>query len=287
MTTLWAGLTVGAVYALTALGYNIVFVTAGVFNFAQAQFVMIGTFVAYATTAQLHLPLWLGFLIGGAAGFLLGAIEERLTMRPIAGKGAHGELVTTVGVAIALDGIAEVIWGSQPLSITFFGSSRSITALGGRIVPDQIALICAAVVLTLGLVAWSRWTLTGNVCQAASENRTAAMLRGVNVRRFTLLSVAVAGGLAGLLGPLVGPQTYAVFDLGDSLVAFAFVALTIGGFGSYGGALIGGLGAGVVQAFSEYYLGANYSDLVLFGVLLVLLVVRPSGLLTVNRVRAA
>lgn len=287
MTTLWSGLAVGAVYALTALGYNIVFVTAGVFNFAQAQFVMIGTFVAYATTAQLHIPIGLGFLIGAVAGFFLGAVEERLAMRPIAGKGAHGELVTTVGVAIALDGIAEVIWGSQPLNVAFFGPTRSITAFGGKVAPDQIALVCAAVLVTLVLLSWSRWTLTGNVCQAASENRTAAMLRGVNVRRFTLLSVATAGALAGLLGPLVGPQTYAVFDLGDSLVAFAFVALTIGGFGSYGGALIGGLGAGVIQAFSEYYLGTNYANLVLFGVLLLLLVVRPSGLLTTSRVRAA
>lgn len=287
MTIFWSGLTVGAVYALTALGYNIVFVTAGVFNFAQAQFVMIGTFVAYATTAQLHLPLWAAFFIGGAAGFVLGALEESLAMRPAAGRGAHAELVTTVGIAIALDGIAEIIWGSQPLHVTFFGSSRPVAILNGKIAPDQIALICAAVLVTAGLLAWSRWTLTGNVCQAASENRAAAMLRGVNVRRFTLLSVAIAGCFAGLLGPLVGPQTYAVFNLGDSLVAFAFVSLTIGGFSSYGGALIGGLTAGVIQAFSEYYLGTNYSDLVLFGVLLVLLIVRPTGLLMTNRVRAA
>jgi branched-chain amino acid transport system permease protein len=287
VTTLWSGLAVGAVYALTALGYNVVFVTAGVFNFAQAQFVMIGTFLAFASTAQLHLPVGAGFLFGAAVGFVLGALEERAAMRPIAGKGAHGELVTTVGAAIALDGIAEVIWGSQPLSVKFFGSTRSLVVAGGRILPDQVLTIAVAVALTGLLMAWSRWTLTGNACLAASEDRTAAMLRGVNIRRFTLLAVASAAALAGLLGPLIGPETYAVYNLGDSLVAYAFVAIILGGAGSYGGSLLGGFAAGIIEAFALYYWGSNAGDLVLFAVLLIVLGIRPGGVFGARRVRLA
>ncbi len=286
VTTLWSGLATGAVYVLTALGYNLVFVTAGVFNFAQAQLVMVGTFVAYATTSQLHWPIGLAFVLGAAAGLCVGAVEERLAMRPIAGRGAHGELVTTIGVAIALDGLAELVWGSQPLSVPFLGPSSSFALLGGRVLPDQVALVAAAALLTAVLLCWSRYTLTGIACLAASEDRQAAMLRGVNVRRFTFLAVAVAGGLGALFGPLIGPDTFAVYNLGDSLVAFAFVALAIGGFGSYGGALVGGLGAGVIQAFSEYYLGANESDLILLAVLLLVLSVRPAGLLARPSVRS-
>lgn len=287
VTTLWSGLAIGAVYVLTALGYNIVWVTAGVFNFAQAQFVMVGTFVAFASTSQLHIPIPLGFLLGAAVGFALGAVEERLAMRPIAGMGAHGELVTTVGVAIALDGLAEVIWGSQPLAVPFFGPNHSLAVAGGHVLPDQIVALAVAVVLSLGLMAWSRWTLSGNVCMAAAEDRPAAMLRGLNVQRFTWLAVAAAGALAGLLGLLVGPETYAVYNLGDSLVALAFVALTIGGFGSYGGALIGGLVAGVVQAFAQYFWGSDASNLVLFAVLLAVLGLRPGGLFGARAVRLA
>jgi branched-chain amino acid transport system permease protein len=279
VTILWSGFSTGAVYVLAALGYNIVFVTAGVFNFSQAQFIMVGTFVAYATSAQLHLPIALGFLFGAAVCFAIGAIEERIALRPIAGRGAHGELITTVGIAVVMDGIAELIWGSQPRVVPFLGSSRSLVILGGRLLLDQILLVVAAVVLTFVLLAWSRWTLTGLACLAASEDRRAAMLRGVNVRRFTFLAVAVAAALAGLVGPLVGPATFAVYNIGDILVAFAFLSLALGGFGSYLGALIGGLGVGVAQAFAQYYFDTNQSDLLMFALLLLILLVRPRGLL--------
>jgi branched-chain amino acid transport system permease protein len=105
------------------------------------------------------------------------------------------------------------------------------------------------------------------------------MLRGVNVRRFTFLAVAVAAALGGLVGPLVGPATFAVYNIGDILVAFAFLSLALGGFGSYLGALIGGLGVGIAQAFAQYYFDTNQSDLLMFALLLLILLVRPRGLL--------
>lgn len=287
VTTLWSALTVGAIYVLTALGYNIVWLTAGVFNFAQAQFVMVGTFVAFASVEELHVAIPVGFLLGVAVGFSLGAVEERLAMRPIAGKGAHGELVTTVGAALALDGLAEVIWGSQPRSVPFFGPTHGVTLAGGRVLPDQVLIIGLAIALSAALMAWSRWSLTGNVSLAAAEDRQAAMLRGVNIRRFTLLAVAVAGGVAGLLGLVIAPDTYAVYNLGDSLVAYAFLALTIGGFGSYGGALVGGLVAGVVQSFAEYFWNSNVSGLVMLLLLLVVLAIRPTGIFGARKLRTA
>lgn len=286
LTTAWSGLAQGAIYVLTAVGYNMVFMTAGVLNLAQAQFVMVGTFIAFWTSSTLHLPVALGVAFGAVIGFLIGLIEERVAIRPVMGGGAHGELVTTVGVAVALDGIAEIIWGSQPQGVPFFVSRASLNVLGGRVTPAEIALLIAAVMVSLVLVGWTRYNWAGLASLAASEDREAAMLRGINVRRFSLLAVAAAAALAGGLGPFIGPVTYAVFNLGDALIVMAFVAISIGGFGSFGGAIIGGFLVGLVQAFTARYIGSNYSDPVVFALLLCMLTLRPRGLLRRGSLRS-
>jgi branched-chain amino acid transport system permease protein len=279
MTVLWAGLSTGAIYVLAAIGYNVVFVTAGVFNFAQAQFMMIGTFVAYWVSAQLRLPVAVGFAFGAAIGAAIGLISERVAIRPVRGLGTHTELVTTVGVGIALDGLAYLIWGSQPLAVPFFGSSRVLSVISGRTQPLDLVLIAAALVVPLGLAAWSRWSLAGLASRAIAEDRQAASARGIPVARFGTIAVTAAAAFAGMLGPLVGPETYAVYTLGDQLAITAFVALAIGGFGSYVGAMVGGLAVGLIQAEGARYLNANYGDLLVFGVLLAVLMIRPAGLL--------
>lgn len=276
MTLIFGGLALGAVYALVAIGYNIVFISSKTFNFAQAQLMMVGCFVAYTGLVTLDLPFFLAALFAAAAVFVVAAIEERVAIRPL--KDPHAVLVTTLGAAVLLDGGTQLIWGSQPLSVPFFGDGTVLTVLGGRVYPVEIVLVLVTVLLVLLLIWASRRYVVGLALLAMSEDREAAMLRGVNVRRLAFGAFAGAGALAGLLGVVVGPQTYAVATLGTALALKGFVVLAIGGFGSLSGTLVGGLIVGLVESLASRYLGGEYALISVFVVLIAVLMIRPAGL---------
>jgi branched-chain amino acid transport system permease protein len=283
MTLIWAGLSLGAVYAIIAIGYNIVFTASGVFNFAHAQLLMVGTFIAYWGLAVAKLPIVLVFVVGGLVVGALAVAEERIAIRPI--KGTEGQLVTTVGVATLLGGASTLIWGGQPLTVPFLSSSKVWTVFGGRVLPVEVLLIVVAVVLTVVLIIYARSSMIGLATLAMAEDREAAALRGVNVRALALGAFALSGILAGVLGPVVGAKTFAVATLGSALALKGFVALALGGFGSLTGGLIGGLAIGMIEEFTARYLGSSYSTLIVFGVLLLVLMTRPSGLFGTVRER--
>jgi branched-chain amino acid transport system permease protein len=276
MTTIWAGLAIGAVYALVAVGYNVVFTASGAFNFAHAQLMMLGIFVAYAGTVTLKLPIVVVFLLAAAVVGVVAAVEERVAIRPI--SGTEGHLITTVGMASLLDGASQLIWGNQALQVPFFGPDNVWQLAGGRVLPVELLLIVVAVVLTGALVVVGRRTMLGLALLAVAEDREAALLRGVNVRRVALGAFVFSGLLAGALGPVIGPKTFAVATLGSALALKGFVALAMGGFGSLPGGLIGGLAVGLIEASTSRWLGSDYADLMVFGVLLLILLVRPTGL---------
>ncbi|WP_027943767.1 branched-chain amino acid ABC transporter permease [Amycolatopsis taiwanensis] len=284
MTLIWSGLALGAVYALVAVGYNIVFISSRTFNFAHAQLMMVGTFVAYTGLVTLHLPVIVVALLAAVTVLVLAGLEERFAVRPAASH--ETQLVTTLGAATLLNGAAQLIWGGQPLTVPFFGSNDVTTLLGGRVYPVEIVLIVLAVVLVVVLAQLSRRTLLGLALLGMSEDREAAMLRGINVKRLVLGAFALSGALAGVLGLFVGPKTYAVATLGSALALKGFVALAIGGFGSLAGALLGGLSVGVIESATARYLGSEFSNLMVFAVLLIILLARPAGLFGRVRERA-
>ncbi|MFC0861413.1 branched-chain amino acid ABC transporter permease [Sphaerimonospora cavernae] len=283
MTLIWGGLALGAVYALVAIGYNIVFTSSKTFNFAQAQLMMVGTFVAYTGLVTLRLPAVVVALMAAGAVFVVAALEERIAIRPV--KEPEAVLVTTLGASILIDGVTQLIWGSQPLTVPFFGSDGVLTLLGGRVYPVEIALIVVTI-LIVAVLAWlSRRTLLGLALLGMAEDREAAMLRGVNVRRLAFGAFAVTGALAGVLGLFVGPKTFAVATLGASLALKGFVVVAIGGFGSIPGTLVGGLIVGMVEALAARYLGSEYANISVFVVLIVILMTRPAGLFVRARER--
>lgn len=276
MTLLWSGLALGAVYALVAIGYNIVFLSSHTFNFAQAQLVMVGTFVAYTGLVVLRLPVLVVALAATVIVMVLAGLEERFAVRPVPDH--QTQLVTTLGVATLLNGATQLVWGGQPLTVPFFGGNDVVDLFGGRVYPAEIALLVLAVALVVGLSVLARRSMLGLALMGMSEDREAAALRGVDVRKLAFWAFAASGALAGLLGLFVGPKTYAVATLGAALALKGFVALAIGGFGSLPGALIGGLTVGLVESLAARYLGAEYSNLAVFAVLLLVLMTRPSGL---------
>lgn len=291
VTTVWYGLSDGAIYALIAIGFDIVITASGVLNFAQGAVVMFASFIAYQTLSQMHLPIAVAILICAAIGGVIGGLTDIIAIWPLSlghrWRGTHAELITTVGIATILSGLAGLKWGYNPLSVPFPGSQTTISLLGGRILPLGLAIIVIAIAAGVLLHFWTHRTRTGMACLAASEDRQAAVLRGINVRRLAFGSFVAAGVLAGVVGILTGPITYSLPTLGDTLTLSGFVALAAGGFGSYLGSIIGGLLTGLAAEFAARSIGANYQQMVVFALLLLILVVRPRGLLSQKELRRA
>jgi branched-chain amino acid transport system permease protein len=278
MTIIWSGLALGAIYALVAIGYNIVFLSQKTFNFAQAALMMLGTFIAYVGIVVWGLPWWLVAIAGAVIVGAIAALEERVAIRPV--KDPHNLLVTTLGASIIMEGAAQVIWGGEPKRVPFFMGDEVLEFLGGRVYPVELALIVLVIVLVIALTQYAKRSMTGIALLGMSENKESAQLRGVNVRRFALMAFIFTGVLAGFLGVFVGPKTYAVATLGASLALKGFVVLAIGGFGSIGGVLVGGLIVGLAEALATRYIGADYAALTVFFILIVILMVKPTGLFT-------
>ncbi len=277
ITTIWAGLSVGAIYAIVAVGYNIVYIASRVFNFAQAQFVMIGAFVALQAGSVLNLPLWVTILLCALVGAVIGALEEFLAIRWLRGRGAHNELVTTLGVATLLSGLALVLFGSEPNRISYFSDQAPLDLLGGRVLFVEVLTILGAIVIAVAVGVITKRTMIGLASLATSEDREAGALRGINAGWLAIGAFVLAGALLAALGPLVGAKTFAVFNLGDLLAVKAFVALAIGGFGSYKGAAIGGFVVGLVEVFSARFLGSEWQNITVFVLLLLVLLIIPNG----------
>jgi branched-chain amino acid transport system permease protein len=280
VTIIWAGLVVGAVYALVAICYNMPLAQSGMFNFAQGQIVILGTFFAWFTMTVHNWPWWAAVLFGAVACGAIGLVEEIVAIRPVLrNHGGHGALVTTVGASVIIGGILEATWGQNPQSVNFFGGQNSFTLFGGTLLPVYVWVIAIAVVVTIVMQLVSRYTSWGLGGRAANDDPVAAAAKGINVPALRTSAFALAGALAGALGPFFAPVIGVDETLGISLTIFGFIALALGGFGSYLGCFIGGLVVGMVESLAERYLGANYPPLILFGVLLAILLFKPTGLL--------
>src|SRR5579875_525103 len=279
ITTIYSGLTLAAIYAIVAVGFNIVFIATGTINFAQAQYAMLGTLAAWLGLQLFHLNLLLVIPIGFIFGAVIGLIEERAAIRLLPGHSVHGELVTTVGFSILIEGLAIALFGTNPEPVPSpVTSNQAISLLGGRVYPYQLLLIATAVAIVLGAELFSRRTLLGLASLATAEDKVAAIVRGINVRRLQIGAFMLAGGLLIAAGPFIAPVTYATSTIGDTLNIRAFVAMSIGGFGSPKGALVGGVAAGLLEAFVGRYLSSNFENLALLLLLLVVLILRPYGL---------
>jgi branched-chain amino acid transport system permease protein len=281
-TTIWSGLTLGAIYALVACGFNLSLLPSGVFNFAHGALVVAGAFLTYYWFTTLRLPLVVGLGLNAVAGAMLGVTCEVVTVRPLrrgaaALGGVKAELITTVGMSVAIAGTLGLEWGFGPRVIPFHGPTKVVTALGLYAEPAQIVLVISAIVIAVALSAWFHNSLAGRACLAVAEDRGAAMHRGVNVNLLSIGGFAAAGALAGISAMVIGPVTYAYPALGNTIAFGGFVAVATGGEGSFLGVLFGGFLVGLVASFGTRYLGGTWSDVSVLAVLLVTLAVRPKG----------
>lgn len=277
--TIWSGLTEGAIFAMVATGFTIGLLPSGVFNFAQGALVLVGTYLTYFFFQTVGLPLVPTIVLVLVGGAVLGMVCELTTIRPLAKRrGMHGELITTVGMATALVGACGIAWGYLPIQVPFHGPTALVSFFGIHATPVSILLLVASIVVAIACALWFRLTRVGQACLAASENRDAAELRGINVGALSLGAFALAGALAGFAALMIGPITYAIPGLANKFALGGFVAIAIGGERNFVGGLVGGLAVGLVSALATRYIGSEYGDLSILALLVVTLTIRPSGL---------
>lgn len=283
LTVIVSGLAIGMVFAAVALVYNVMYSTSKVLSVTTGHIAMLGgVFGAYIiTTLQMHWALGLlgAVLVGAAFGWITEVLAIR---RVLARSDEHLWLLSTLALATIVQHAVALWWGTEPKPFP-----RLIPQEFGAGVMDQkfwLPVGCAAV-MAVGLELFYRRTMYGKVFIAMSEDAFAARARGVSTDRIRLVSYVLSGALGGLAGFAAGQLTFAFFALGHSLTLYGFIALAVGGLGSNVGALIGGAALGLLHAFASYYFGGEYQQTIAVGLLMVILLLKPEGLLGARNVR--
>lgn len=274
---LFSGVTVGAVYALVALGFTIIYNASDVVNFAQGEFVMLGgmlTVTLYAT----GVPLPIAALVAIAATALIGVLMNKLTIEPARGAPVVSLIIITIGVSIFIRGVAQLVFGKQIHSFPSFSGDEPFRIFGATILPQSLWVIAGAIAVFIGLWLFFTKTLTGSAVLATSNNRLAAQLVGINTRFVMTLSFALSAGIGALAGVLITPITLTSYDVGLALALKGFAAAMLGGMGNPKGALAGGLLLGLLEAMTAGYLSSMYKDAAAFIVILAVLFFMPQGL---------
>ncbi len=276
---LFAGITMGAIYSLVGLGFNLIYNSTGVINFAQGEFVMLGGMFLYTLQQVLHLPLLPSLFLVFLGGGMVGILAEFSTVRPLAKHGVITMIIGTIGLSIALKGIAMVIWGKNALQVSPFVSGDPIPFLGAAL-DRQVLLVCV-VTLFIMLLLWAFFELTllGKAIQACAINQVAAKLMGIPVEFMVLLSFFLSGAISALAGAFIVPITLVEYGMGTMLGLKGFCAAILGGIGNNLGAVLGGILLGLLEGLSSGYISSTYKDAIAFLLLVVILICRPQGIL--------
>ncbi|MFT3941035.1 branched-chain amino acid ABC transporter permease [Rhodopseudomonas sp.] len=281
-----SGLTVGAVYALVALGFTLVYHASDVVNFAQGEFVMLGgmvTVFAYAAGVPLPLAALLAVIVAVAVGLLL----YWLAIAPARGASAVSLIIITIGASILLRGAAQIVFDKQFHKLPAFSGDTPIHLFGAVIQPQSLWVLGGAALVVLTLYYVMERTLIGKAVVATAANRLAARLVGVNVATVMALAFGGSAAIGAIAGILITPITLTSYDVGTLLALKGFAAAMLGGMGNPLGAVIGGLLLGLLESFGAGYVSSTYKDAIAFIVILAVLFVAPQGLVgrrTVERV---
>jgi branched-chain amino acid transport system permease protein len=280
------GVSSGMILAAVALSLVLIWRSTRVVNFATGAMFMITTFVAYSVIRETG-SYWVGFAAAVFAGLVLGAVTERLLIRPVEGKPALNAIMVTIGWLVLLQAVAGMIWGGTPRSFPPAFSIRGFEVGGDRLLFSPFDAFVVAIVLSLMalLVLLFRRTAIGLRMRASAFSPEVSRLVGVRVGRMLTLGWALAAGTGALAGVLVAPQTFVGPNQFDAILVFGFTAAVIGGLDSPPGALLGGLMVGLVLSYVSGYLSTELTPVGALAVLLAVLMVRPTGLLAGTRGR--
>ena len=284
LTNLINGLSLGSVYAIIALGYTMVYGISKMLNFAHGDVIMVGAYISFCATAYLNMPVWVSVIMAMIVCTALGILIEGLAYRPLRGTGSLAVLITAIGVSYFLQNAALLIWGSAPKVFTSVFSSfgQSISLFDGELTVTWEALftLLAAVIIMVGMTLFTGKTKVGKAMRAVSEDNGAAQLMGINVNSTISMTFAIGSALAAIAGVLLCSSYPALMPTTGAMPGIkAFTAAVFGGIGSIPGAMLGGILIGVIEIFGRAYISSELSDAIVFGVLIIVLLVKPSGLL--------
>lgn len=275
---LFAGITYGSIYAIVAIGFNIIYNTTGIVNFAQGEFVMLGAMIAISLLPLLPIPLAIGLAVGGT--MVIGAAIEIIFIRWLKSPSVLRMIIITIGISILIREAALHIWGENIRALPYFIGNEITTMgiLGARISPQVLWVVGVCGVMVVILHLFFKTTAVGREMRACSANRTAAILCGINPRNMVTLSFVLSAGMGALAGCVMSPITYTQYDIGTGLAIKGFTVAILGGLGNSGGAVAAGLLLGVIEAFSVSVVPLAFQDAISITILLVILFVRPHGL---------
>ena len=274
---LFSGITVGATYALAALGFTLIYNASNVINFAQGEFIMLGGMLA-VFFAQMGLPMPVVLLLAIAIPAVVGVVMEKVAIEPIKGAETVSLIIVTIGASLVIRGLIQVWLGKGTHSLPAFSGDAPLQILGATLLPQSLWVLGVTAVVVAGLWYFFNRTLTGKAMLATSFNRTAAELVGINTNWVLFMSFAMAAGLGALGGILITPITMTSYDVGIMLGLKDFVAVVVGGLGNGLGAVVGGLLVGVLEAMGAGYISSAYKDAMPFVLILLVLFFMPRGL---------
>lgn len=279
LSYLISGLSLGSVYAIIALGYTMVYGIAKMLNFAHGDVIMVGGYVSFLAMNALKLPSWLSVILAIIVCTILGIVIEGLAYKPLRQATSLAVLITAIGVSYFLQNAAQLLWGANPVSYT--SVIKGTVSLGQlSISVASIVTICVCIVIMIGLSLFISKSKMGKAMRACSEDKGAAQLMGINVNRTISMTFAIGSALAAIAGVLLCSSYPTLMPTTGSMPGIkAFTAAVFGGIGSIPGAFVGGLLLGIIESLAKAYISTQLANSIVFAVLIIVLLVRPVGLL--------
>lgn len=272
-----SGLTIGSIYALIATGFVITYNITGVLNFAQGEFAMLGAMIAISLVAA-GVSHMLAFIMAILIVLVSGALFERAAIHPARHSTGSAMIIITIGVAIAVRGIALFIWGTDPKMLPPFTPGEPFNLFGAVVQLQSLWAIGVAMISLIAMYVFFERTFMGKAVTACVINRFAARLMGIKPEKMSLLSISASAALGAIGGIIIAPISGASYEMGLMLGMKAFIAAVIGGLTNAPAAIVGALIVGLLESFTEGLWSSGYKDLVIFGVLLLVLFILPNGL---------
>ena len=281
LSFLISGISLGSIYAIIALGYTMVYGIAKMLNFAHGDVIMVGAYICFYATTRFELPTIVGVILAIIVCTVLGIVIERLAYKPLRAAPILAVLITAIGVSYFLQNAALLLWSSNPKVFTSVIPKGNISLFGGQLTIPYVTLvtIVVCIIIMIALVWFTSKTKMGKAMRACSEDKGAAQLMGINVNGTISLTFAIGSGLAAIAGVLLCSAYPTLVPTTGSMPGIkAFTAAVFGGIGSIPGAFLGGILLGVIESIAKAYV-PNLANAVVFAVLIVVLLVKPSGLL--------
>lgn len=272
------GITIGSIYAMVAIGFNVIYNVTEAINFAQGEFVMLGGLVMVLFRVTLNIPVVISLPLTIMVVTVVGVLLDRLVIRPIRKPSVLSMIIATIGAAFFIKGAAMFIWGKDPFDLPPFTGRNPINFLGAVVLPQSLWVVGFLVAVVITLTLFFDRTILGKALRACAVNPNASSLVGINVKYMILVSFAMSAAIGAVGGIVITPISLMEYDRGAMLAVKGFAACVLGGMGSFAGAVMGGLIIGLIESLGAGLISSGYKDAFALLVLLFVLFLKPSGL---------